>query len=327
MMIKRTSYIFLLIVAQLAAPVVATAQRVPTIGLLSTGTDPIKPNPVWLQFLDQLGQLGYVEGRNIAIERRFGGGRYERVAEFVTDLSARQVDVIVATGDVEGLAAKRGLPTTPVVMMLVQDPIRTGLVASLAHPGGNVTGLTTQAPELYRKRLELLKEAQPTVKRAGVLLNPTSASSIAAMKEMDSAARTLAFQLRRLELPDAQGLDHVFATISHDRLQALVVITDGVTFNQRGRIAELAVKHHVPTMCEVREFVATGCLVAYGPSYGDLARRAAVYVDRILKGAKPSDLPIEQPTKFELLINMKTAKALGLTIPPSFLLRVDQVIE
>jgi putative ABC transport system substrate-binding protein len=327
MVITRASMAFLLVVTQLAAPVTVPAQRVPTLGLLSTGTDPIKPNPVWIQFLDQLGQLGYVEGRNIAIERRFGGGRYERVAEFVKELSARQVDVIVATGDVESLAAKRGLPTTPVVMMLVQDPVHTGLVASLAHPGGNVTGLTTQAPELYSKRLEVLKEAQPSVKRAGVLFNPTSASSVAAMKEMDSAARILAFQLRRLELRDAQGLEHAFATIGHDRLQALVVITDGLTFNQRTRIAELAVKHHVPTICEAREFVVIGCLVAYGPSYGDLARRAAVYVDRILRGAKPADLPVEQPTKFELVINLKTAKALGLTIPPSLLLRADQVIE
>jgi putative ABC transport system substrate-binding protein len=327
MTIIRASFVFLLIAVQLAAPVVAAAQRVPTIGLLSTGTDPIKPNPIWFQFLDQLGQLGYVEGRNIAIERRFAGGRYERLAEFVTDLGARRVDVIIATGDVEGLAAKRGLPTTPVVMMLVQDPVRTGLVASLAHPGGNVTGLTTQAPELYGKRLELLKEALPAAVRAAVLFNPTSASSVAAVKEMESAAQILALQLRRLELRDAQGLDHAFAMIGHDRLQALVVVTDGVTFNQRVRITDLAVKHHVPTMCEAREFVVTGCLVAYGPSYGGLARRAAVYVDKILKGAKPADLPVEQPTKFELVINLKTAKGLGLTIPRSLLLRADEVIQ
>jgi putative ABC transport system substrate-binding protein len=326
-MIACASFAFLLIVAQLAVPAVAAAQRVPTIGLLSTGTDPIKPNPVWIQFLDQLGQLGYLEGRNIAIERRFGGGRYERLAEFVTDLGARRVDVIVATGDVESLAAKRGLPATPVVMMLVQDPVRTGLVASLAHPGASVTGLTTQAPELYSKRLELLKEALPAVGRVGVLFSPISASSVAAVKEMDSAAQILAFQLRRLELRDAQGLDHAFATIGHARLQALVVVTDAVTFNQRARIADLAVKHHVPTMCEVREFVVTGCLVAYGPSYGDLARRAATYVDKILKGAKPGDLPVEQPTKFELIINLKTVKALGLTIPPSLLGRADELIQ
>ena len=197
----RRTFMALVSGGLLAAPLVAEGERVPTIGLLSTGTDPIKPNPIWIQFLDQLGQLGYVEGRNIAIERRFGGGRYERVAEFVTDLGARHVDVIVATGDVESLAAKGGLPTTPVVMMLVQDPIHTGLVASLARPGGNVTGLTTQAPELYSKRLELLKEALPAVGRAGVLFNPTSASGLAAVKEMDGAARILALQIRRLEGP------------------------------------------------------------------------------------------------------------------------------
>jgi putative tryptophan/tyrosine transport system substrate-binding protein len=193
MTIIRASFVFLLIAARLAAPVVAAAQRVPTIGL-STGTDPIKPNPVWIQFLDQLGQLGYVEGRNIAIERRFAGGRYERVAEFVTDLGARQVDVIVATGDVESLAAKRGLPTTPVVMMLVQDPIHTGLVASLARPGGNVTGLTTQAPELYSKRLELLKEALPAVRRVGVLFNPASASVLSQRFADKSGRRSRGFR-------------------------------------------------------------------------------------------------------------------------------------
>jgi putative ABC transport system substrate-binding protein len=235
--------------------------------------------------------------------------------------------VIVATGDAETIAAKRGLPTTPIVMMLVQDPVGTGFVASLARPGGNVTGLTTLAPDLYSKRLELLKEALPGVARAGVLVNPTNAGSVAGANAMDGAARILGLQLQRLEVRGAEGLAETFARLTHERLQALVVVTDGVTFNQRARIADLAIQKRVPLVCEVREFVVAGCLMAYGPSYGDLARRAAFYVDRILKGAKPADLPVEQPTRFELVINRKTAQALGLTIPSSLLLRTDQVIE
>jgi ABC-type uncharacterized transport system substrate-binding protein len=303
------------------------AQALPRLGLLSIGTDPVKPNPVWIAFLDQLGQLGYAEGRTIAIERRFAGGRPDRFPDLIADLGDRKVDVVAVTAEVEALAAKKALPGTPIVMMLVPDPVSVGLVASLARPGGNVTGLTTQAPELYAKRLELLKETLPAVERAGMLLNLTSASTKTTASGMENAARVLGLQIRRLDVRDPNALDGTFATIRRDRLQAVVIVTDGVMFNQRARIADLAVKNHVPTICEVREFVVTGCLVAYGPSYGALARRAAVYVDKILKGARPADLPVEQPTKFELVINLKTARALGLTIPQSVLLRADEVIE
>jgi putative ABC transport system substrate-binding protein len=327
MMVARAAQQVVLAVALFAMPVVSLAQPSPKIGLLSIGTDPIKPNPVWVQFLKQLGELGYVEGRNISIERGFAGGQQERLAGLVADLAGRQVDVVVATGDVENVAAKRGLATTPIVMMLVQDPVGNGLVASLARPGGNVTGLTTLAPELYSKRLELLRDALPGVTRAGVLVNPTNAGSVAGANGMDDAARILGLQLRRLEVRGPQGLAEAFASLTHQRLPALVVVTDGVTFNQRARIADLAIQKRVPLMCEVREFVVAGCLMAYGPSYGDLARRAAFYVDRILKGAKPADLPVEQPTRFELVINKTTARALGLTIPVSLLLRADEVIE
>ncbi len=321
---RRIGFALVLIAGVFLAPPAALAQAPPRVGLLSIGTDPVKPNPVWIAFLDQLGELGYVEGRNIAIERRFAGGRQDRLRDLVADLAERRVDVVAVTAEVEALTAKRALPGTPIVMMLVPDPVSVGLVASLARPGGNVTGLTTLAPELYSKRLELLKETLPAVERTGMLL---SASTVAAAKQMESAARVLGLQVRRLEVRDPHGLDATFVTIRREHLQALVVVTDGLTFNQRGRIADLAVKNHVPTMCEVREFVVTGCLVAYGPSYDALARRAAVYVDKILKGAKPADLPVEQPTKFELVINMKTAKALGLTIPQTILIRADQVIE
>lgn len=234
---RRREFITVFGGATAAWPVSARAQQpraqaAPRIGLLSIGTDPVKPNPVWVQFLQQLGQLGYVDGQNITIERRFAGGRQERLPEFVADLAERRIDIVVATGDFESLAVKQALPTTPLVMMLVQDPVRAGLVASLAHPGGNVTGLTTQAPELYSKRLELMKEALPAVARVGMLLNSTSANAMAASTAMETAARILGLQLRRLEVRDSQGLDGVFAAIRHERLQALVVVTDGVLFNQ-----------------------------------------------------------------------------------------------
>ncbi len=314
--------------ALVATPLGAEAQNAPRIGLLSIGTDPIKPNlNVWVPFLDQLEQLGYVEGRSVVIERRFAGGRPERLPEFVADLARLHVDMVVATGDVESLAAKRAMPTTSIVMVLVPDPVAAGLVTSLARPGGNVTGLSTLAPELYAKRLELLKEVIPGVSRVGLLLNPTTAHAALASTHSASAARFLNVHLQSLTVRNPQELETVFSTISRERLQALVVVTDGVSFNQRDRIAGLAARVQVPTMCEVRDFVQAGSLMSYGPSYSDLARRAAIYVDKILKGARPADLPVEQPTKFELVINRKTAKALGLTIPPSLLLRADHVIE
>src|SRR5258706_3645636 len=326
-MITRAARGFVLALMLLAVPAASPAQSPPKIGLLSIGTDPAKSNPVWVQFLKQLGELGYVEGRNVSIERGFARGRQDRLAGLVADFESRRVDVVVATGDAENIAAKRGLPTTSIVMMLVQDPLGNGLVKTLAHPGGNVTGLTTLAPELYNKRLELLKNLLPGIAQAGVLVNPTNAGSGAGADRMDEAGQILGLKLRRLTVHEEQGLTEVFASLTQVRLPVLVVVTDGVTLNQRARIADLAMQRRVPLMCEVREFVVAGCLVAYGPSYGDLARRAAVYVDRILKGAKPADLPVEQPTRFELAINKKTAQALGLTIPASLLLRADEVIE
>src|SRR5262245_36721359 len=326
-MLKRAAGAIALAIALLGLALEVPAQPLPRLGLLSIGTDPTKPNPIWIAFLDQLRQLGYTEGRTISVERRFAGGREDRFPDLIADLNDVKVDVVAVTAEVETLAAKKALPKTPIVMMLVPDPLGVGLVASLARPAGNVTGLTTQAPELYGKRLELLKETLPTVERTGMLLNVTSASTKAIAHGMENAARVLGLQIRQLDVRDPQALDEAFSTVRRDRLQAVVIVTNGITFNQRARIADLAIKNHVPTMCEVKEFVATGCLMAYGPSYGALACRAAVYVDKILKGAKPADLPVEQPTKFELVINLKTAKALGLTIPRAALLRADEVIH
>ena len=310
------------------APASANAQHTLRIGLLSIGTDPVKPNlNVWVPFLDELRRLGYEEGRNIAIERRFAGGRQDRIDEFVADLARLHVDVVVATGDIESIAARRAMPATPLVMVLVQDPVAVGLVASLAQPGGNVTGLSTLAPELYAKRLQLLKEIIPNVTRVGMLLNPSAPNASSASENLATAARVLEVQLHGLVVRNPQELDSVFSAAARDGLQAMVVVTDGVLFSQRARIAELAIQRQLPVIYEVRDFAEAGGLIAYGPSYSDLAIRAATYVDRILKGTKPADLPVAQPTKFELVVNAKAAKSLGLSIPPSILLRADRVIE
>jgi len=325
---RRIGLAVVLALSLALAPLAVEAQNPPRIGLLSIGTDPFKPNlNVWVPFLDQLGRLGYVEGKSVAIERRFAGGQPGRLAEFVADLARLRVDIVVATGETENLAAKRAMPATPVVMVLVPDPVGAGLVASLSRPGGNVTGLSIMATEVYGKRLELLREAIPAIARVGLLLNPTNSNAAAASKNLVSAAKVLGVQLHLLTVRQPQDLDGAFTTMTREHLQALVVVTDGVIFNQRARIAELAAQSRLPTMYESKDFVETGGLIAYGPSYADLARRAAVYVDKILKGAKPGDLPVEQPTKFELVINLKTAKALGLTIPQSLLLRADKIIE
>jgi putative ABC transport system substrate-binding protein len=315
--------------AGLAVPSATGAQqRVPIIGLLSSGADPDPSKPsAWGPFFQQLRNLGYVEGRTVTFERRFAGGRPERLNELAAELTRLRLDVIVGTGELENLAAKRAMPATPIVMMFVPDPVAVGLVMSLAQPGGNVTGLTTLAPELYAKRLQLLQEALPTLTRVGVLFNPTYRSAVTAARDIATATKALRLQVRNVEVHNPADLDVAFTAMSREQLQAVLVVTDGVLFNQRARLAEAAVRAHLPTMCEVRNFVEVGCLIAYGPSYADLSRRAAVYVDRILKGAKPADLPVEQPTTFELLINLKTAKSLGLTIPQSILARADQVIE
>ena len=322
--IKLRPLATLLVLVLFAAPLAAEAQNLQRIGLISIGADPSRP-VVWLPFLERLRELGYVEGGNITIERRFAAGRPERLDELVADLAHLRVDIIVATGPPEVLAAKRAMPTTPIVMMVVPDPVGEGLVTSLARPGGTVTGLSTLAPELYAKRLEVLKEVIPAVTRVGLLSTPATAHSAAASREITTAARVLGVKIQVVRNP--QDLDRAFITITRERLQAVFVVTDPISFNQRARIADFAAKSHLPTMYELKDYVEAGGLMAYGPSLADLSRRAATYVDKILKGAKPADLPIEQPTKFELVINLKTAKAIGLTIPQSVLGRADQVIE
>ena len=316
----------------LAAPLAAGAEqpgKVFRIGILANVplTDP-EGARVWGALIQGLRELGYVEGRNMTIEFRSSDGKYERLPDLAAELVRLKVDVIVAPATQNPLAAKQATRTIPIVMASSGDPVQSGLVASLARPGGNITGLTgVVGPELVGKQLELLKEAVPKVSRVAVLWNPASTINPLWLGEAKGAARSLRVQLQLLEARGPDEFERAFAAMTRDRAGALLVLTDGMFLLHRTRIAVLAAKQRLPAMYGFRELVDAGGLMAYGASLRDNFRRAATYVDKILKGAKPADLPVEQPTKFELVINAKTAKALGLTIPPSVLLRTDEVIQ
>jgi ABC-type uncharacterized transport system substrate-binding protein len=271
-----------------------------------------------------------VEGQNILIEYRAADGRVERLAALAAELARLKVDVIVAVATPGGRAAQQATTTIPIVVVAMGDPVGDGLVASLARPGGNVTGSTFLGPELVPKRLELFKEALPSISRIAVLWHPGAFSERTMddmLKETEATSRTLGMLLQRAEVRSAGDLDRAFSAMLKGRADALFVFPSTMLFGERRRIVAFAAKHRLPAMFNAREFVELGGLMGYGANLTDLNRRAAIYVDRILKGSKPGDLPVEQPTKFELVINLKTAKALGLTIPPSLLQRADQVLE
>jgi len=281
-------------------------------------------------FRQGLRELGWVEGRNIVVETRVADGKIERLPGLATELVRLKVDLIVAVATPAARAAQRATTTIPIVAIAMGDPVRDGLVASLARPGANLTGSTFLGPELVPKRLELLKEALPRVSHVAVLWHRGAFSerTIRDMsKETEDAARTLGVRLQFVEVRNPDELERAFSTIARGHPDALVTFPSTMLFSERKRIVALAAQHRLPSMFNSTEFVEHGGLMAYGVSLADLNRRAATYVDRILKGAKPSDLPVEQPTKFELAINLKTAKTLRLTIPPSLLQRADQVIE
>ena len=300
--------------------------KVPRIGILWSFS-PIIASPFADAFRQGLGGLGYVEGQNIALEERWADGRYERLPDLAADLVRLNVDVLVTVATPATQAAQQATKTIPIVMTLVSDPVQSGLVVNLARPGGNATGLSFMHPELSRKRLELLKEILPKIARVAVLSNPSNPNTPPLMRETEAAARAMRVQLQVVEVRDSTQLDGAFAAMIRDRAGALVVTPDSVFLDQRRRIVDLAAKSRLPAMYPWREPVDAGGLMAYGASGPDILRRAAVYVDKIVKGAKPGDLPVEQPAKFELVINLKTAKALGLKIPPAVLARADQVIE
>jgi putative ABC transport system substrate-binding protein len=323
---ERRAFISGITLAVLAAPLASEAQpggKVWKIGFL--GPSPSGTAPHFVQaFRQGLGELGYVEGRNIAIEyRSTEPGDYERYRLLAAELVGLRVDVLVTSITSAALAAKKATTTIPIVMVNVDDPVESGLVASLSHPGGNVTGLSRRSPELVGKSLALLKEAVPRAVRIAVLSNPGNPHHPGMVRNGTDAARSLGVRLTIVEAKAAEGLEDAFRTMVRERVSALLVLGDGMFFFNRTRIGDLALRSRLPSMFPVQ----AGGLIYYGPNSVDNYRRAATYVDKILKGAKPGDLPIEQSTKFELIINLKTAKALGLTIPPSLLQRADQVIE
>jgi len=319
----------LLAVFLLAAPLAVEAQvpaKVFRIGFLATNT-PAATAPRLEAFRQGLRDLGYVEGRNIAIEYRWAEGRVERLPDFAVELVGLKVDVIVALSTPDALAAKKATRTIPIVFVTAGDPVGSGLVAGIARPGGNVTGLSLLAPEIVARQLQLLKEAVPKVSRVAVLSNPANPYTALLVKETEAAARSLGVRVQLVGVRGADALDDAFSAIAKERPGALFVLFDPLLFGQRTRIAEFANKNRLPAMYAHREYAEAGGLMAYGSDLRDNFRRAATYVDKILRGAKPADLPVEQPTKFELVINLKTAKALGLTIPPSLLQRADEVIQ
>jgi putative ABC transport system substrate-binding protein len=278
-------------------------------------------------FLRGLRELGWVEGQNIAVEYRWAEGRLERLPELAAELVGLKVDAMLVGGTQAALAAKQATTTIPIVLAGIGDPVGTGLVASLARPGGNITGLSFLASELSAKQLELLKEAVPKVSRVAVLWNPTNSFHRLALRDAEAAARSLGVQLQLLEARSPNEFDSAFAVVTRKRAGALLVLADAVFLLHRTRLADLAARSRLPAMYGLTEHAQVGGLMAYAPNFADSFRRAAGYVDKILKGAKPGDLPVEQPTKFDLVINLKTAKALGLTIPQSLLIRADQVIQ
>jgi putative ABC transport system substrate-binding protein len=305
--------------------------RVPRIGMLLT-LSPEHPEAraALDPFRQALRELGYVEGLNIVTEYRSAGGRIERFPALAAELVRLKVDLIVAGNTLACRAAKQATTTIPIVAWAMQDPVRDGLVASLARPGGNVTGLTFLGPELVAKRLELLKEAVPGISRVAALWHPGGLAERTGqdmVKEAEGAARALGVQLQLVRAGAPNDLDSAFSAMTGGRADALIQLPSPMFFGERRRIVALAAKHRLPAMYNAREFVDLGGLMTYGASQADLVRRGATYVDKILKGARPADLPVEQPAKFELLINLKTAKALALTIPQSVLGRADEVIK
>jgi putative ABC transport system substrate-binding protein len=317
---------FILALSVLSAPLVSPAQQPPgragRIGLLGD-----VPSFLADAFRQGLRELGYVEGQNIAIEYRASEWKYERLPALATDLVRLKVDVIVAASPPATEAARRATSTIPIVFTVSGDPVAEGFVASLARPGGNLTGLATTSPEVVGKQLEMLKAVVPKVSRVAVLHNPSQQSHPLALRQAEDAARALGVQLHILGARTPSEIEAAFAAMSTQRAGGVLVLRDAMFRAQRAQIVALAAKSRLPAIYGLREEAEAGGLIAYGASVPQLYRRAATYVDKILKGAKPADLPVEQPTKFELVINLTTAKKLGLTIPSSLLLQADEVLQ
>jgi putative ABC transport system substrate-binding protein len=329
----RPALAAVLVVILLAVPCAVGAQpagKIYRIGFLASGSGSGTAHPRALEMFRQgLRELGWVEGRNVVIEYRYAEGQRERLAGLAEELVRLKVDVIAASPTPAALAARSATRTIPIVGISLTEPVRLGLAASLARPGGNITGVTYGLDTtIFGKQLELLREAVPKARRVAVLSNPAGTPANALMIDsVKTAARSLGVQLQLLEARAPGELGGAFAAMAHEHAGALLLMGDPMFFLHRGRLAELALKHRLPAMSTQAQWVEAGGLISYGPSVPDMYRRAAKYVDKLLKGARPADLPIEEPTRFELVINLKTAKALGLTIPTSVLGRADQTIE
>jgi len=298
-------------------------EQIPRIGILFVGG---RNQPHLESFKQGLKERGYTEGKNIFLDYRYAEGKYERLPELAAEFVREKVDIIVTTSSISAQAARQATKTTPIVMT-TGNPLDMGLAASLARPGGNVTGLTVMLSDLSGKRLELLKETLPKMTRVAVLWSSRERDAVTGYKETEEAAQAFSLRLHPLEAQTAQDFEHAFTKMAKSHDNGLVVVLSPLVTLHSRRIVELALKHRIPGMYPTRQFAEEGGVMAYGPLIGDLYRRAATYVDKILKGAKPADLPVEQPMKFELVINLKAAKQIGLTIPPNVLVRADKVIK
>ena len=303
-------------------------KKMPRVGYISPGSpsDPVRLHRFEI-FQQGMRELGYVDGRNLSLEPRWAGNAHDRYPALAAELVRMKVDVIVTIGGEATQAARQATRSIPIVMSNVTDPLGSGLVSGLAHPGGNVTGTSMMAPDLVAKQLELLKEVVPRVSHIALLWNPANPGSAAQLREADTTARAMGRRLRVLEARDHGEIDRAFVTMAKEQPGALVVLADAIFIDERRQVADLAAKSRLPAVYGMSDYADVGGLMIYGVNLPAMHRRAATFVDKILKGANPANVPVEQPNAFELVINLKTAKALGLTIPPSLLARADQVIE
>jgi putative ABC transport system substrate-binding protein len=317
---------FLMVVVIALSDRASAQARTYHIGLLSPASSASMESRI-ARFRQGLSQLGYVEGENTTVEYRWAEGIEKRLFDFAEELVRLDVDVIVAHGVLATQAAQRASKTIPIVCFGCGDVLSVGLVSSLARPGGNVTGLTVLAPEVSGKRVELMKEVVPGLKRLAVLWNPDNPVSQPEMKEAEAAARSGGLQIQSVDVTRLSDLQLAFDKMKAEHAQALMILSDAMLYGNRKQLSDRAAANYLPTISYTGEFAKSGSLMGYGPDLNVITGRAAIYVDKILKGAKPNDLPIEQPTKFELVINMNTARALGLTVPPQIIARADEVIE